>query len=738
MKNEFNPLPLHNQLTAWHNAEITRRRFRSTLEQARVGDSTDNPVNLPDSVAKQSAAERCRWALKQLDEERKSAAASRREQQLGEALRAKLSEIKLKKHAEEQAITRKRLRRVALVTAVFAALGVIAVTVWWQRRPPSISKASVEKVLMHELGKHGLTLSSVSFQTSAKHGGIADVYANLTAKLTHPLYVSVPAEKPLQDEFKLDAVVNKRIAELTSAKEGPRLLELAALPSRPPDLTKVSLVKLGTPAGNTFNGMAGLTASQSSGHWEVAVRSISVPGLLMNQRPREQFPGDVFDISRDDDRARLRALVDEQPKILARLEKARGTYVAEVMVQHKQQEVTLIPLFRPGTIFTGTLPGRTANDKKPIYLEVTEAAGGSGVHPLKAIVHNDGGWGDGRLFEGEWKFELARERFELSLVSRSDKAIGYGGPILDDPKMINLQLAIEADRLSGQYGTLPLQLTRVPDADTDRVKRSASPDYFAMLEAMVPDAFYLGAVKLSETNTQQILLRFTRAANGSTPAEAVLQDPEREAWQFKLAGPLIGNRHREANWPLRLAEVRDSMPPAIPVKSFVLQFRALALRMENGVLMGDYRNRPFRFERLSSDETARRLRATTAWRQAFSSAIRPGGVIDGTAVDPTKAIRSQLRLRILTVDSAKAAIEARLESIQNPALFRTVSGKIFAEAGTLNLAFDVRPNTYGLARTAAEPWFKGGRDALTLAVNAMALTGQDGYTWNFEFPLGIR
>ncbi len=738
MKNEFDPLPLRRPLTTWHNAEMARRRFRSSVDRANVGSSIDNPIALPEAVAKQPVAARCEWALKQLEEERKSASASRREQQLGDALRAKLSQIKLKKQAEEQAITRKRLRRMALVAAVFAALAVIGLMVWWQRRPPSVSQASVEKVLTQALGRYGLTLSSVSFQTSAKHNGIADVYANLTAKLSHALYVSVPAEKPLQDEFKLDAAVNKRIAELTWAKEGPRLLELAALPSRPPDLTKVSLVKLGTPAGNTFNGVAGLTASQSSGRWEVAVRSISVPGLPMNQRPREQFGSEVFDVGRDEDRARLRALVDEQPKILARLEKARSAYLAEVMVQHKQQEVALIQFFRPGTIFTGMLSGRTANDKKTIYLEVTEAAGGSGVHPLKGIIHNDGGWGDGRLFEGEWKFELARERFELSLVSRSDQAIRYGGPVLDDPKMVNLQLAIEGDRLSGQYGTNPLELTRVADTDADRVKRSASPDYFAMLEAMVPDAFYLGAVKLSETNTQQILLRFTRAANGATPAEAVLQDPEREAWQFKVAGPLIGNRYREANWPLRLAEVRDTMPPAIPLKSFVLQFRALALRMENGVLMGDYRNRPFRFERLSSDEAARRLRTTATWRAAFTAAIRPGAVLEGATVDPTKAVRTQVRLRVINVDSKKNTVEARLESVQSPTLYRMVAGKIFSDAGVLNLIFDINANTYGIVRNAPEPWFRGGRDILTLAVDGMALTGQDGHNWTFAFPLGIR
>jgi len=615
------------------------------------------------------------------------------------------------------------------------ALAATAATIWWQRRPPSISKTAVEQSLARELGKRGLSLSSVSFQTSSQHGGIADVYATLIAKLDRPLYVSVPTERYLQEELKIDATVNKRIAELTSAKEARRLLELAGLTSPPLDVTKVSVVKVGTPPGNTFNGMANFTASKSSGTWDVSVRSISLPSWPADQRPRENFAGEVFDVSRDDDRARLRSLVDAQPKILAQLEQARGAYVAEVMAQHKRQEELLVPFFRPGAIFTGTMAGRTANEKKPIYLEVTEAVGGSGTHPLKAIIHNDGGWGDGRLFEGEWKFEVARERFELSLVSRSDQMTRNGGPVLDDPKMVNLELVIDSDRVSGQLGASAIQFTRVPDADTERVKRAASPDYFAMLGAMVPDAYYSGSVKLSEASTQQILLRVMRAADATKSIEVVLQDPEREAWQLKLTGPLIGNRHREANWPLRLAEVRDATPPGIPAKSLAPQFRALPLRMENGALIGSYRNQTFRLEPLSSGEAARRLRATASWRQAFNSAIRPGGVIDGTAVDPTKALRSSLRLRVLSMDSAKGTIETRLESIQSPTLFRNVSGKVFADAGTLSLAFDMRANTYGIARTATEPWFKGGRDSLTLAVDGLALTGQDGHNWSFEFKL---
>src|SRR6185295_17825549 len=137
-------------------------------------------------------------------------------------------------------------------------------------------------------------------------------------------------ERYLQDELKLNLTANRRIAELTSAKEGRRLLELAGLSARPTDLTKVALAKVATPAGNTFNGMANFTATERRGGWELSAPSISVPGLPQNQFARGQFSGEVFDVSRDDDRARLRAQADEQAQILMRLERARESYLAEV------------------------------------------------------------------------------------------------------------------------------------------------------------------------------------------------------------------------------------------------------------------------------------------------------------------------------------------------------------------------------------------------------------------------
>src|SRR5262249_24164626 len=162
-------------------------------------------------------------------------------------------------------------------------------------------------------------------------------------------------------------------------------------------------------------------ATKSSGAWQTSDASATLPTLPADARPREAFSGAVFELDRPEDQTKLRALVADQPNILARLLRARETVTAEILARHKDEETALLKVLGDRAIDTGPLGAEPRNpkDAKPIFLENTEAEGGSGTHPLKTLVHSDGGWGDGRIFEGGWKFDSARERFVVSLASRS-------------------------------------------------------------------------------------------------------------------------------------------------------------------------------------------------------------------------------------------------------------------------------------------------------------------------------
>ena len=69
---------------------------------------------------------------------------------------------------------------------------------------------------------------------------------------------------------------------------------------------------------------------------------------------------------------------------------------------------------------------------------------------FKILAHNDGGWGDGRVFEGApGNSDTARDHFVVSLASRSDQAVANAGPVLADLKLLKLELTIDAGQTLG-------------------------------------------------------------------------------------------------------------------------------------------------------------------------------------------------------------------------------------------------------------------------------------------------
>ncbi len=731
MGKDFEPILFRACLSKWTAATTARRELEAHLGHSGVGESIANPAPLPPEVASRPAAQRCQWALNRLAEERKTLAHLRLREQQGAQLRARLERLRDEKQAAETAAARQRVIRWATVAVVAAAILAIPAYIHWQRRPPALPRSALENALAPALAQRGLALKSLSFRAGPQYRGVAGISATFTATLIQPLYAPLPAARYLEEEMKMDLGANRQITELLSAKEGPRLLQIAGFSVRPPDLTRIALVKLATPPGKAFDGSAGLRAVRRGGSWQVSLDNLSIGAFPQDQRPRGQLEGEAFDVGRPEDLARLRALAGEQTGTLAKLQEARQKLLAEAMAGHRSEEQALTGFFRPGAIFTSTVAVR--KESRPVYLEIIESSANSDIHTLKAMFHNDGGWGDGRLFEGEWKYDSATEGFQVALTSLSDQVIRSGGPVLDNPQMIHLLLAVKGERLIGSLAGTASEWSRVPDEETEHVKRAASPDYFAMLDALQPAAIYSGVVKTSATGSEQILLRFGGVPDAGSPVQAVLEDPSHPAWQFQLAGPLIGNRYREAHWPLRLTQIRDSVPPGIPPKAFLPRLSSLALHMENDTLMGDYRGQTFRFEPLSLEETTRRRQMGAMRQQVLQSLLRAGVVASGDAVDAARSQRSQLRLLLLKVESGANTLEARLESAAAPTLYRQLAGKIYPEAGVISLVFDIRPNTYGVARTAIEPWFKGGRDTLTLAVDGSSLAGQDSHGWTFAF-----
>ena len=112
-------------------------------------------------------------------------------------------------------------------------------------------------------------------------------------------------------------------------------------------------------------------------------------------------------------------------------------------------------------------------------------------------------------------------------------------------------------------------------------------------------------------------------------------------------------------------------------------------------------------------------------------------MLAGILVNPDSSLKNAAVLRVLTVNAA-AGLPSKPASNRSatPPNFRNLTrSKLFPDARTVSLDFDVRPNQYRVDPRAPEPFFRSGRDTLVLAVEGMALTGRDGYNWSFTFRL---
>ena len=111
-------------------------------------------------------------------------------------------------------------------------------------------------------------------------------------------------------------------------------MELAGLTGASFDAARVTLLKTASPAGTAYDGTAMLRASRAAG-WQVSDASVNLPTLRTDGKPRTAYPDTAVELDRADDQARLRALVDDQPKMLARLRQAHDAVTAEILAQHK-------------------------------------------------------------------------------------------------------------------------------------------------------------------------------------------------------------------------------------------------------------------------------------------------------------------------------------------------------------------------------------------------------------------
>lgn len=391
------------------------------------------------------------------------------------------------------------------------------------------------------------------------------------------------------------------------------------------------------------------------------------------------FRGKVLVLERVEDRAALLDLAHRLPTISTKL--ARATAVLQ-----EENKTRWLALLKPQALFAGTAEIKYQAGRPRVFLEITEVRGDEDPPRLSALLRNDGGWTETRLFSGAMIYEPGLGAFQLKLSSPSRGSEGEennykgAGPFLEDQADgFNLEtdqdgdrvlpLTIEGNALLWNSGNTTLRLEPVRAESRATLMAESQGDYPQLIEATKSGMIYTGAITSKAKGTKENWnLSFTKqeTPDGDEPSgidlEAILEHPEHRTWKGTLEGHVEANRYRAKELPVRL-EYREGGGEFSPPKEFTDIFErrnendfsednsaAMRLRLEGSKLVGENPRFVFRFERAPPELVAERERQQTAREAQMLAFIQPGAIHEGTVERTGLASSGNLRLRFVESD----------------------------------------------------------------------------------------
>lgn len=511
----------------------------------------------------------------------------------------------------------------------------------------------------------------------------------------------------------------RRIRELLSGKNGPRLLALAGLGADAESLGNVTLVREVTMRFSPVQLNASVVAERRLFKWNLSLQDSNLLALasVERTRPLSAFPGKVYVVNRPADREPIAALSRRLPEIRERLDQA----VAALLQENK---AAWLALLRPQALFAGDAAAHSYMDrtqKARVYLEITEVRGDEDPPRLSALLRNDGGWKETRVFSGMVAYDAGAGAFQLKLSSPASKGEEGAGPFLDDhTDGFNLELDSDGDSvlplgiadgaLTWKSGGATLRLEPVRAEARAALIAEAEGDYPKLLEATKAGMVYTGTITNRAKGTRESwLLRFTgqeeKEGDNASGADmhAILEHPERLAWKCALRGHLEANRYRAKGTPLGFDQEHhaDFAPPHEVTDMFETRNENAAepgspigLRLDGAKLVGENSRFVFRFERATPELLAEREKREAARVARLLAFVQPGAVHDGT-VEGLGLAPARVRLRFVQAEDRGARVEVHLHGPQRPELAQRLRGRLDASRGVLQLTFEGPANPQG-------------------------------------------
>jgi hypothetical protein len=518
------------------------------------------------------------------------------------------------------------------------------------RGPGTTPDAEVWRAAAAEFAsEHGFAL--VSFSESpvkpagAARPGEAENHGRATVRLPGALYEPVEARAYLADELKLDVSVPEKIERLLAGPGATRIQQLAGVnPKDNGSLGSLSLVRETAPAGTRLEFDVAMSATLTNAGWKARVTGSAPVAAAPGGRPLAEFGGRVLDVSRESDVEQIRRTVARGDETLARLEKARAQFYAELETGGEKALEKVAGQFRAGAFFLGTL------------VPAGDAFAGENPQSLNPSTRQSRAARQSPAVPGAEAPQRSADA--AGLPSRPEPASGIADNVLTTrvPLKTSGDIADKSGGITNKGNGIADKPARAPAASG----AGAAPASGGGAESGLGVSIEVTGVNAAERTLTALL----RTENGWSDARAMTgrfsSDPatglplltlESDAAQAaRGAGPLVGD---EAALRLEFAAQADALTSRIAGWRGNLRLLAVAERVPA-------------IARLRAAEG--RLRAEFAPGRVFLASTRPAS--DGGGA------HEEFLLRIKKLDT-NGALEAVLESATNH-WTRTVRGGLVA------------------------------------------------------------
>ena len=455
---------------------------------------------------------------------------------------------------------RARITKKVLIGA--AALSLVGIAVWgmmaWMGGTPS--RSDYVRALNSNGWGEMWSVSSMKITDKREiHRGLI-VDAEVTGSLRQDAFKKADTTEWLQSNTGL-SIADSRSAR--AAVASPSWGKIASfVMAQPPatDITGAVALKKTAQKGTTAVFAVKFLAGRAGDGWVVETRSVAEPSSMPVGQPRSSFAAGSFDVDDTAEVERIKASAKEEAMFAEAFKTGYAVYKAEMTNRQAELTKDFLAAVAPGRIFVGEAKSRDGGDDVRLFLEFVETKT-SAPSRVAALLREDTGWREARLFTGTWKFDEETGVCSVQLKTTGEAAVRGLSSCMSVNSRWEVALNFEAGMLSGATNSyryqFELRTTEQALADQAAVEKPLR----ALLEATSVGSVYVGTISTRNREmSYEIAAQFTKNERDGASVDVVFSDPNRPSIRRYAHGMVLGNTKLAETRPLRLTVSEEQKP----------------------------------------------------------------------------------------------------------------------------------------------------------------------------------